>query len=100
MTLASPRNRKPNPTLNWRWQDNAACRGEDLALFFGYDGERPTERAAREETAKQICSNCPVRMDCLDYAVDRPEKYGTWAAMNEDERASERRRRQRRANAA
>jgi WhiB family transcriptional regulator, redox-sensing transcriptional regulator len=41
-----------------------------------------------------------VRNECLDYAISRPEKYGTWGGLNEDERASERRRRMRRANAA
>jgi len=69
-------------------------------LFFGPDGERQPEREIRERKAKQICMGCPVRTECLDYAVSRPEKYGMWGGLNEDERASERRRRMRRANAA
>jgi WhiB family redox-sensing transcriptional regulator len=81
---------------NWAWQGDAACRGEDLVLFFGPDGERQPERAVRERKAKAICSGCPVRNACLNYALDRPEKYGTWGGLNEDERASERRRRFRR----
>ncbi len=44
--------------------------------------------------------SCPVRGECLNYAVSRPEKYGTWGGLNEEERSSERRRRMRRANAA
>jgi len=47
-----------------------------------------------------VCASCPVRAECLNYAVSRPEKYGTWGGLNEEERASERRRRMRRANAA
>ncbi|KII00545.1 transcription factor WhiB [Streptomonospora alba] len=69
-------------------------------LFFGPDGERQPEREIRERKAKEICAQCPVRTECLDYAISRPEKYGTWGGLNEDERASERRRRMRRANAA
>lgn len=88
------------PRPDWGWQNDAACRGEDLALFFGYDGERAAERVAREEKAKQICMGCPVRTECLDYAVSRPERNGCWGGMDEDERASERRRRQRRQAAA
>ncbi len=53
--------------------------GEDLVLFFGPDGERQPEREIRERKAKQICMGCPVRTECLDYAVSRPEKYGTGA---------------------
>ena len=85
---------------NWGWQDDAACRGSDVVLFFGPDGERQPEREIRERKAKSICASCPVRVQCLDYAIGRPEKYGTWGGLNEEERASERRRRMRRANAA
>lgn len=81
----------------WGWQDAAACRGEDIELFFGPDGERQPEREVRERKAKAICSRCPVRGECLEYALSKPERYGVWGGLNEDERASERRRRSRRA---
>lgn len=87
-------------TPAWGWQEQAACQGKDIVLFFGPDGERAPERELRERKAKQICMACPVRSACADYAVSRPEKYGTWGGLNEDERASERRRRQRRGQAA
>jgi len=32
------------PRPNWGWQDAAACRGTDVVLFFGPDGERQPER--------------------------------------------------------
>jgi len=88
------------PRPSWAWQDTAACRGKDIVLFFGPDGERQPERENRERKAKAVCASCPVQAECLNYAVSRPEKYGTWGGLNEDERASERRRRMRRANAA
>jgi WhiB family transcriptional regulator, redox-sensing transcriptional regulator len=87
------------PRPNWGWQDRAACHGADVVLFFGPDGERQPERDIRERKAKALCGSCPVRMECLGYAVSRPEKYGTWGGLNEDERSAERRRRMRRANA-
>ncbi|HEY9372573.1 WhiB family transcriptional regulator [Streptomyces sp.] len=86
----------PRPRLIWQWQDDAACRREDLVLFFGPDGERQPERERRERKAKAICAQCPVRNECLDHALAAPEKSGTWGGLNEEERASERRRRQRR----
>lgn len=84
----------------WAWQDDAACRGEDLVLFFGPAGERQPERDVRERSAKAICAQCPARNPCLMYALSVPEKYGTWGGLTEDERASERRRRMRRAGMA
>lgn len=99
--MPSPIRRKlSGPRPSWAWQDDANCRGEDLVLFFGPDGERQPERDVRERKAKAICSQCPVRNECLDYALSRPEKYGLYGGLNEDERASERRRRMRRANMA
>ncbi|ADG88951.1 hypothetical protein TBS_12420 [Thermobispora bispora] len=98
--MSQVRRQLARPRPSWGWQDHAACRGEDLVLFFGPDGERQPEREIRERKAKAICAQCPVRIECLDYALSRPEKYGTWGGMNEDERASERRRRMRRAASA
>lgn len=80
---------------DWNWHAAAACRGEDLYLFFGGEGERLPDRLAREARAKTICEGCPARHACLDYALSANEKAGVWGAMGEDERASERRRRQR-----
>src|ERR1700716_4078449 len=97
------------PRPNWGWQDAAACKSEDLLLFFGPDGERQPEREIRERKAKGVCAACPVRLgglhyavgrECLNYAVSRRENYGTWGGLSEDERPAERRRRMRRANAA
>ena len=74
------------------WTTRAACKGTDPDELF--------VQGAAQNRAKLICRGCPVRTECLDYAISRPEKYGTWGGLNEDERASERRRRMRRANAA
>lgn len=79
------------------WQQYAMCRDEPLELFFGPDRrEGEQQRQDREAKAKMFCRGCPVREECLDYSLHQPEKYGVWGGMNEDERASERRRRMRR----
>ena len=74
------------PRPNWGWQDAAACRGEDLMIFFGPDGERQPERDIRERKAKAICASCPVRIECLNYALRRDERFGVWGGMSERER--------------
>lgn len=79
----------------WAWQDRAACRGEALSTFFADDGERKDTREATTEKAKAICAGCPVRIECLNYALTRPERIGVWGGLDEDERHSERRRRMR-----
>lgn len=82
-----------------RWHEKAACRGKGHELFFGPDGERQLEREARETKAKGVCFGCPVRQNCFEYAVQRPEN-GLWGGVTEDGLRAERRRRMRRVNAA
>jgi len=84
------------PGDRWAWQDAAECRDEPITLCCGPPGERAPEREVRERKAAEICATCPVRPECLDYAIARPEKYGTWGGLGEEDRASERRRRMRR----
>lgn len=79
----------------WAWQSSAACRGRPLELFFGREGERRRDRERREKQAKAVCAGCPVRAECLGYATGRPEKYGTWGGLPEDERAEYRRKQRR-----
>lgn len=85
---------------DWKWQEFANCRGEDLMLFFAPEGERQPQRDVREQKAKAVCAQCPARAACLEYALSRPEKYGLYGGLGEDERATERRRRMRRAAAS
>lgn len=79
------------------WKDAAACRGEDLELFFP-DGHRG-EFVVQIEKAKEICVACPVVEECLQDAYDVPHKYGIWGGTDEWERPVLRRRLQRRASA-
>lgn len=69
------------------WQERAACRGPQAAVFFPpSQAERKDEREARERRAKTICDGCPVRRECLDYALQIREPHGIWGGLNEVER--------------
>lgn len=69
------------------WQYRAACRGEDSSVFFAPNHfERKEEKEAREAKAKALCVRCPVRLECLDYALRAREPHGIWGALNEVER--------------
>jgi len=69
------------------WDLRAACRGPNWMLFFPPTGsESAIKHEARESAAKQICSQCPVRRECLEHALQVPERYGIWGGLNEAER--------------
>ena len=78
------------------WHHQAACKNLPVLLFFPPEGERQAERDRRELKAKAVCHTCPVWRRCLEEAVERNDKHGIWGGHNPDERASARRRAQRR----
>jgi WhiB family redox-sensing transcriptional regulator len=76
-------------THSWEygWQWRAACRGEDSTLFFAPNHpETRDEKMLRERQAKAICARCPVRIECLEYAIRIREPHGIWGGLNELER--------------
>jgi WhiB family transcriptional regulator, redox-sensing transcriptional regulator len=78
-------------TSEWEmgWQHRAACRGEDAEMFFAPNYfERKEEKEGREVQAKTICARCPVRDECLEYALRNREPHGIWGGLNESERKS------------
>lgn len=61
------------------WFDQAACSTAGPDIFFPEKGE-PTA------PAKAICRNCPVRKQCLEYALDNFETVGVWGGFSERQR--------------
>ena len=81
--MAERMREQPNPS----WQDEAECWGEDTGLFFAPNYfEKRAEKDAREAEAKVLCARCPVREDCLAYALRMHETHGVWGGLNELER--------------
>lgn len=69
--------------LSWRLA--AACRSADPELFFPLSGSgRALEQIAE---AKLICAGCPVRRQCLAFAM-RTRPQGIWGGLTELERHS------------
>jgi WhiB family transcriptional regulator, redox-sensing transcriptional regulator len=81
------------------WWHRAACRGADPDLFFPVAADDSPAYARQVAEAKAVCSGCPVRPECLAYAMEAMPAHGIWAGTTPQERHSERRRlaRQRRA---
>jgi WhiB family transcriptional regulator, redox-sensing transcriptional regulator len=64
------------------WADAAACAGEPMRIFFPGKGE-----IADGRKAFAICEGCPVRVECLAYALTAghgPERAtGIWGGTSE-----------------
>lgn len=77
---------KDNKALAWR--QRAACRGVDPDIFYPVSDEDA-------EDAKAVCSQCPVKEACLDWALTTREREGVWGGATERERRRIIRRRRR-----
>lgn len=58
------------------WQAKAKCKDQDMNDWFPERGDSVIE-------AQRVCNSCPVKYDCLDHAVTKPEHYGIWAGGGE-----------------
>lgn len=58
----------------WAWQDYAECviRGVDPEAFYPLPGEPIPPEVVR------ACAACPVRWECLSYALAREEPDARW----------------------
>jgi WhiB family redox-sensing transcriptional regulator len=63
------------------WQFEAQCKTEDSNLFF-------SELASKVARAKMICSICPVKKQCLDFAISNNIEEGIFGGLTFDERKS------------
>lgn len=66
------------------WTHQAACRDEDPELFFPISEVGPGARQV--EQAKAVCARCPVRMQCLEFALENGLADGIFGGMTGDER--------------
>ena len=78
----------PGPRLSEPyWRADAQCRKDNASFFFPPPHfERKDEKDGREGVARALCRACPVRRECLDYALAVQEPHGIWGGMNELER--------------
>ena len=66
------------------WRRSAACRGCDVELFFPVGTTGPA--IDQIASAKAVCGGCPVRADCLDFALVTNQEAGVWGGATEEER--------------
>lgn len=76
----------PNP--NWREQAN--CKNKTHLMF-----PKNYKDITYIPAARALCRTCPVRTDCLEYALEFPaaDMHGVWAGLTPRQLAAEQRRR-------
>lgn len=71
------------------WMADAKCKGAETELPNLFYNDQSNSEVAR---AKAVCLGldgypaCPVKAECLSYALSRPERFGVWGGTSERER--------------
>lgn len=70
--------RTPRPAArpDTGWMATAVCRDYPTSMFF------PTDLLGVER-AKKLCHRCPVRAECLEYALRFSVQHGVWGGASE-----------------
>ena len=76
-------------SADYTWRDQAMCRDTDPELFFpiGTTGQALLQIAK----AKSVCCQCPVTVECLEFALETNQDTGIWGGASEEERRQIRR---------
>ena len=69
---------------SYGWRQQAICRDTDPDLFFpvGTTGQA----LVQIERAREVCNQCPVKRDCLEFALETNQDSGIWGGTSEEER--------------
>ncbi len=57
-----------------------ACNGEDPEIFFPDEGNHTVY------LAKRICGRCKFSIECGQWAMERPEPFGVWGGLTQNDR--------------
>lgn len=61
------------------WMVDSLCAQTDPEAFY-------PEKGGSTREAKAVCLRCEVREPCLEYALEREERFGIWGGLSERER--------------
>ena len=54
--------------------------------FFHDDATSSAGPRWNYQIAKKLCADCPIRLECLEYALAADEEYGVWGGLSPVER--------------
>lgn len=69
---------------SYDWMERGNCARTNDRRFFSDSGS--TAQADQNAVRKEFCNSCPVKTECLNYAIDNRIDNGVWGGASERER--------------
>lgn len=89
MNTGSTKNLKVKFTIpEFLQKDDPACSTVDPEIFFPQEiqiGSKIVYKYPMLSKARDICSGCPLKIECLQYAMNNVE-FGVWGGTTESQR--------------
>lgn len=73
-------------SAHWLTSRERACVGEPFETFIT-PGDADDEPPYPSPRARGLCSVCPVRVDCLQYALEEDIEFGVWGGLSSFQRS-------------
>lgn len=90
-TVELPATQRHARRLAWLTDPTRRCIDQPLSLFFPCEVDSVTgdevEPAYPPPEVKAICDPCPVRADCLEWALNTGQEFGIFGGMTAYERS-------------
>lgn len=67
--------------MNLAWMEDGACVGVDTERFFPANGDH-----AGRARAVEVCAGCPVRVECLTWAIENGIEHGVFGGTSANQR--------------
>jgi WhiB family redox-sensing transcriptional regulator len=69
-----------NPADNLNWQENSSCSKPENKKYINWFFSSNQEEKYK---ARNLCHECPVRKDCLQWALEHRQIWGVWGGRDE-----------------
>lgn len=69
------------PHQEWPFDGRQLCAGVDTELFFPLPGAH-----TQVDVARSWCNRCPIRVECLRWAITTGQQHGIWGGTTIDQR--------------
>lgn len=74
------------PQDHQSWRKRAACRPNTLSEITRDNDNFFLGRGGKATKARELCETCPVKRNCLAFALYYGEEEGIWGGLTPDER--------------